>query len=185
VIPPSDEPVRTFIRTGGSWLEFQRFMIVERAAAPIEAVEFRGAAEATASPDAVRALAEAEAIVIGPSNPVISIGPLLAVPGVREALIASRAPVVAVSPFVGGRAVKGPTEAFMAHAGHERSVAGVASFYAGLLDGIVSDERADGLPIAAIEAETRMDDAADRRRVAQMTLDFASSLGASPPNREA
>ena len=181
VVPMSDDPVRTHVRSGGDWLEFQRFMIVERAAAPIDGLELRGAEAATPAPEALAAIAAADAIVIGPSNPVISIGPILAVPGMREALKASRAPVVAVSPFVGGRAVKGPTEAFMAYAGHERSAAGVVSAYAGIVAGIVCDEPGAGLPVPALSTDTLMDDAGARRRLAEAVMAFASSLGEAAP----
>jgi LPPG:FO 2-phospho-L-lactate transferase len=177
VLPPSDDPVRTYVRSGGEWLEFQRFMIVERASAPIEAVEARGAAEARASAAALDAIATADAILVGPSNPIISIGPILAVPAIREAIAAARAPVVAVSPFVGGRAVKGPTDAFMDHSGHERSAAGIVALYDGLLDGVVADDRPEGLPIAALQTDTLMDDAPARRRLAREILDFASGIG--------
>jgi LPPG:FO 2-phospho-L-lactate transferase len=184
VIPMSDDPVRTHVKSRGDWLEFQRFMIVERAAAPIEDVELRGLAEASPSPEALAAIAAADAIVIGPSNPVISIGPILAVPGMAEAVAAASAPVVAVSPFVGGRAVKGPTDAFMAHMGHERSAAGIAAAYSGVIDGIVCDEPGEGLPVRALTTPTLMDDAAARRRVADRALAFASVLGASAASRK-
>ncbi len=124
VLPMSDTPVRTRVRTPAGWRPFQEFMIVDRAAAPIEAVELDGIEAAAPPPEALEAIAAADAIVIGPSNPIISIGPILAVPGMRQALAASPAPVVAVSPFVGGRAVKGPTDAFMEHAGLDRSAGG-------------------------------------------------------------
>ena len=179
VLPMSDDPVRTHVRSRGEWIEFQRFMIVESAAAPVEAVEFRGAEAARPSPEVLEAIAVAEAIVVGPSNPVISIGPILAVPGMREALAAAAAPVVAVSPFVGGRAVKGPTEAFMAHAGHPCSPAGVAAAYAGVADGIVTDEPAAGLPLPALTTGTLMGDAAAATRLGAETLDFAASLRAA------
>jgi LPPG:FO 2-phospho-L-lactate transferase len=179
VLPMSDDPVRTEVRSRGEWLEFQRFMIVERAAAPIEAVELRGAESATPTPEVLAAIAAADAIVVGPSNPIISIGPILAVPGMRAALTAAKAPVVAVSPFVDGRAVKGPTDAFMEHAGHARSAAGIAGLYAGTIDGIVCDERAEGLPVPALSTDTLMDSEAARRRVAHEVLGFVSSLGAS------
>ena len=169
VLPASDDPVRTHVKSHGDWIEFQRFMIVEDAAAPIEAVEFRGAETARPTPEVLDAIARAEAIVVGPSNPIISIGPMLAVPGLREALAASPARVVAVSPFVGGRAVKGPTEAFMSHAGIERSAAGIAAAYAGVVEGVVSDE-----PGADLTTDTLMPDLAAARRLAAETLDFAS-----------
>ena len=176
VLPMSDEPVRTRVRSGGRWREFQEFMIVDRASAPIEAVELAGAAEARPSPEVLDAIARAEAIVIGPSNPVISIGPILAVPGVREALRESPAPVVAVSPFVGGHAVKGPTEPFMAHAELPLGVAGVLAAYEGLLDGVVCDERPEDRDVPVLVTDTLMTDAEARRRVANETLDFARGL---------
>jgi LPPG:FO 2-phospho-L-lactate transferase len=178
VLPMSDDPVRTWVRSRGEWIEFQRFMIAEQAAAPIEAVAARGADEAQPSPEVLAAVAAAETIVIGPSNPVISIGPMLAVRALRDALDRASAPVVAVSPFVGGRAVKGPTEAFMDHKGWERSAAGVAQAYGDVIDAIVTDERGDGLPVPALTTQTLMDDAEAQRRLARETLAFASSLGA-------
>ncbi|HKP88907.1 MAG TPA: 2-phospho-L-lactate transferase [Thermoleophilaceae bacterium] len=182
VLPMSDQPVRTRVRTGGRWRDFQEFMIVDRAAAPIEAVDVAGAAEARPSPEVLQALAGAEAIVIGPSNPVISIGPILAVPGMRAALRESPAPVVAVSPFVAGHAVKGPTEPFMAHAGLPLGAAGVLRAYEGLLDGVVSDDRPPAA-VPALVTDTLMADAEARRRVARETLEFARGLagaGAEP-----
>src|SRR5205823_13284235 len=112
-------------------------MIVDRAATPIESVEIAGATSARPTPEVLEAVARAEAVVIGPSNPVVSIGPILALPGMREALRDASAPVVAVSPFVGGRAVKGPTEPFMEWAGLPLGVEGVIAAYEGLLDGVV------------------------------------------------
>jgi LPPG:FO 2-phospho-L-lactate transferase len=175
VLPMADEPVRTHVRARGRWLGFQEFMIVERGAGPIEGLELRGIEAARPTPEVLDAIATAEAIVIGPSNPVISIGPILAVPGMRETLRHARAPVVAVSPFVGGRAVKGPTEAFCAHAGIEASADGVAEAYAGVVDGMVADESVHAVP--ALETETLMEAPEARRRVAERTLEFARSLG--------
>jgi LPPG:FO 2-phospho-L-lactate transferase len=173
----SDEPVRTRVKTGGRWREFQEFMIVDRAAAPIEAVELAGVAEARPSPDVLDAIARAEAIAVGPSNPVISIGPILALPGMRDALREAPAPVVAVSPFVGGHAVKGPTEPFMEHAGLPLGVAGVHEAYAGLLDGVVCDEPPGGGDVPALVTDTLMDTPAARERVARETLELARGLG--------
>ena len=174
VLPMSDDAVRTHVRSGGRWRPFQEFMVAERAAPPVEAVELRGANEARATPEAIAALEAVEAVVIGPSNPVISIAPILAVGGMREALAATPAPVVAVSPFVAGRALKGPTEAFCAQAGLPPGAAGAATAYAGLIDGLVSDERVPGT--LTLEADTLLDTPDDRRRVAELTLDFARSL---------
>jgi LPPG:FO 2-phospho-L-lactate transferase len=174
VLPMSDRPVSTWVGVGGRMLPFQEFMIARRAEGPIDAVELRGLETAAPSDAVLTALAEAEAIVIGPSNPVISIGPILALPGMREALRAAPAPVVAVSPFVGGRSVKGPTEAFCRHAGIETSAAGVARAYADVLDGIVADEPVDALP--ALVTDTLMETPGDRARVARKVLELAASL---------
>jgi LPPG:FO 2-phospho-L-lactate transferase len=176
VLPMSDDPVRTWVRTDGGWHPFQEFMIRERARGPVLDLEFRGAPGAAPSEQALAAIASARAVVIGPSNPIVSIGPILAVPGLREALAATRAPIVAVSPIVGGEVLKGPTAVFMAFAGLECSAQGVADCYGELLDGIVCDEGVARLP--TLELDTRMDDAAGRARVAEQTLAFAESLAA-------
>jgi LPPG:FO 2-phospho-L-lactate transferase len=176
VLPMSDDPVRTWVRTDGGWHSFQEFMIRERARGPVLDLEFRGAPGAAPSERALAAIASARAVVIGPSNPLASIGPILAVPGLRQALTATRAPIVAVSPIVGGEVLKGPTATFMAFAGLECSAQGVADCYGELLDGIVCDEGVARLP--TLDLNTRMDDAGGRRRVAEQTLAFAESLTA-------
>jgi LPPG:FO 2-phospho-L-lactate transferase len=174
VLPMSDEPVSTWVDAGGRKLPFQEFMILERAKGPVEAVEFRGLHRAPPSDDVLQAVAEADLIVFGPSNPVISIGPILSLPGMREALSGALAPVVAVSPFVDGRAVKGPTEPFCEHAGIAPSAAGIARAYSGVIDAIVADEAVDGLP--GLETNTLMTTPEDRARVARELLDFSASL---------
>ena len=173
VLPMSDDPVRTFVKAVGEWHPFQEFMIRLRGAEP-EDVEFRGAAEAAPSPEVASALASADAIVIGPSNPVISIGPILAVPGIRDAVARSGAPVVAVSPFVGGRAVKGPTEAFCRAAGLPVGAAAVAAAYGGLIDGVVADEAVED--VETLVTGVLLDTAEERARVARETLAFAAAL---------
>ncbi|HST33374.1 MAG TPA: 2-phospho-L-lactate transferase [Solirubrobacteraceae bacterium] len=177
VLPMSEDPVRTWVRTPAGWRSFQEFMIRDRAAGPVEGLEFRGAEQARASEQALQAIAQAGAIVIGPSNPLASIAPILAVPGMREALADAAAPVVAVSPIVGGEVLKGPTEAFMAFAALDCSAHGVADFYGDLLDGIVADEDA-GSHVPALRTSTRMDDAPSRAAVARETLAFAQALAA-------
>ena len=174
VLPMSDQPVSTWVRVDGRELPFQEFMIVEGAEGKIEGVGLRGLERARPSDAVLQAVAEAEAIVIGPSNPVISIGPILALPGMREALRAAPAPVVAVSPFVGGRAVKGPTEPFCEQAGVEPSAAGIARAYAEVIDGVVADESSNGG--VELVTDTRMPTPADRARLAREVLDFATSL---------
>ena len=127
----------------------------------------------------LEALASAEAIVIGPSNPVISIGPILALPGVREAIAAAPAPVVAVSPYVAGQVVKGPTDRFMAAVGRPSTAAGVASLYAGLIDGMVVDEGDPDPPpdeVPTLVTRTLMEGAEGRAALARTVLDFAEEL---------
>lgn len=169
VLPMTDAPVRTWVKAGGDWHPFQEFMVKLRGHGP-EAIELRGIAAASVTREAAAAITAADAIVIGPSNPVISIGPILAVPGMREALGAARAPIVAVSPFVGGEVLKGPTAAFCRMAGLPLGTAAVERAYAGLLDGVVTDEPGE---LPAFETNVLMDDATSRRRVAAQALEFA------------
>jgi len=132
------------------------------------------------TPEVLEALAAAEAIVVGPSNPVISIGPILAVPGMREAIAASGAPVLAVSPFVAGHAVKGPTEKFMAALGRPSTAAGVASLYEGVIQAMVVDaDDPDEGPedVQVLLCPTLMEGREGRREVAERVLEFAEMLG--------
>ncbi|MET0927247.1 MAG: 2-phospho-L-lactate transferase [Solirubrobacterales bacterium] len=178
VLPMTEAPVRTRVRTPAGWRGLQEFLILDHGEAAIEGVELDGIAEARPTPEVLEALARAELVIVGPSNPVISIGPILAVPGMREAIVAAPGPVVAVSPFVGGRAVKGPTDAFVAALGRPLSAAGIASLYAGLLDGIVADERDAGEAegIATLHCQTLMTGAEGRRVLARRVLEFARGL---------
>jgi LPPG:FO 2-phospho-L-lactate transferase len=180
VLPMCDEPVLTRVRTAGAWHDFQEFMIRRGGAAiefdAVDGVDLVGIEATRVTPEVADALARAEAIVIGPSNPLISIGPILRVGGMREALTASPAAVVAVSPIVGGTSVKGPTLGFLRWAGVPATAAGVAALYGDVLDGIVADERVDGLP--ALQTDTMMGDPQSRRRVAAETLEFARALRA-------
>jgi len=174
VLPMSDQPVRTRVLARGRWVPFQEFMIRDRAEGPVDGVELQGI-EAARAPEAVLdAIARARVVVLGPSNPVISVRTILEVPGLSDAVRATPAPVVAVSPVVGGQVLKGPTAAFMAWAGLPVSAAGTARAYDDLLDGMVADEPVEGLP--TLQTDTRMDDADARRRVAQDVLRFAEAL---------
>lgn len=180
VLPMCEQRVQTRILTPGGWREIQEFLIIDRGAAAIERVEVAGLERAETAPEVREALAGCDAIVIGPSNPVISIGPILAVPGMREAIAAAGAPVIAVSPFVAGRAVKGPTEPFMDAVGRPRSAIGVASLYAGLLDAIVVDEGDPQEPPAGLRVlscPTLMEGAGGRRALADRVLELAGELG--------
>ena len=176
VLPMSDEPVATHVRHRGRLIPFQQYMIVHRAAAPVEGVELHGVELARPTREVLAALADAQMIVIGPSNPVVSIGPILALPGLRAALSGARAPVVAVSPFVDGRSVKGPSEHFCGWAGIELGAAGIVRAYADVIDGIVADEPVDGLP--CVVTDTLMDGPERRRGLAQEIVQFGRSLAA-------
>jgi LPPG:FO 2-phospho-L-lactate transferase len=179
VLPMCDEPVRTRVLTPAGWRELQEFLVRDRSEPPVSEVAFEGIDAARPTQEVAAALGTAEAIVIGPSNPVISIGPILSVPGMREALREADATVVAVSPFVAGRAIKGPTEKFMRALGEEPSAAGVARAYDGVIDGLVvdaSDPQPPPNAIPTLAIDTLMDTAPAQRAVAERTLEFAGSL---------
>ena len=182
VLPMCEERVRTRVRTPSGWRGLQEYLVAERAEPPVEAIEIEGIGEAQPTPEALSAIAEAEAIVIGPSNPVISIGPILAVEGLRDAIAAASVPVVAVSPLVAGGVVKGPTEAFMRAVGRPVTAAGVASLYEGLIDAMVCDSGDPDPPPDSIEVlscPTLMQGDDGRRALAERTLKFAESIGRS------
>jgi LPPG:FO 2-phospho-L-lactate transferase len=174
ILPMTDQPVRTRVLAHERWWPLQEFLIKGRGAGPIDDVEVRGARAATPTPELLDAIATARAIVIGPSNPVISIGPILAVPGVRAALQAASAPIVAVSPLVRGTVVKGPTEPFMVWAGQPLTSTGIAGHYDGLIDGLVADQRTAAVPV--LETDVLMQGAEGRARLADETLRFALAL---------
>jgi LPPG:FO 2-phospho-L-lactate transferase len=178
VVPMTDAPVRTRVLVGGEWWPFQEFMIRRRGEGPVQGVEYEGVRAASPPPEALEVIAAADAIVIGPSNPVISIGPILAVPGMAEALRAASAPVVAVSPIVDGQVLKGPTAEFLRWAGQTMDAGGIAATYGGLIDGLVTDERAE-LDVPALVTSTLMADAESRARVARETLGFARGLASA------
>lgn len=163
VLPMSDQPVRTRLLGPDGWLTFQEYFVREKAQVEARAVDYVGAAAAAPAPGVVEAIAAADAVLVCPSNPITSVGPILAVPGLVEALGATSATVVAVSPIVGGAAVSGPAGRLMASAGLPVSAAGVARAYAAWLDRLVYDEQdralADeirALGVAPVPAPTMM-----------------------------
>ena len=179
VLPMCDEPVRTRVRTPDGWREFQEYLILDGAKPPIEEIELAGIEAARPTPEIRAAIAAADAIVVGPSNPVISIGPIIRVPGMAELLRDAPAPVVAVSPFVAGEVIKGPTGKFINAIGHEASVAGVAAAYEGLIEALIvdADDPAPDPPgIATTRLPTLMDTSARRVEVARVVGDYALSL---------
>ena len=179
VLPMCEQPVQTRVLTPDGWLGLQEFLIVHKSQLPIEGVGVQGLDRAAPTPEVREALAAAETIVVGPSNPVISIGPILSVPGMREAIAGADAPVIAVSPLVAGRAVKGPTEQFMSAVGRPSTAAGVASLYEGVIEAIVVDADdpepgPDGVRV--LSCPTLMKGAEGRRELAERVLEFAQML---------
>jgi LPPG:FO 2-phospho-L-lactate transferase len=179
VLPMCEEPVRTQVRTAEGWRGLQQYLVAEHAQAAVEEVRIDGLADATATPEVLEAITSADVIVIGPSNPVISIGPIVSLPAVRDAMAAASGPVVAVSPYVAGQVVKGPTDLFMRAIGRPSTAAGAASLYEGLLDGMICDHEDPDPPpegIRVLSCPTFMEGRAGRRELAERTLEFASTF---------
>ncbi len=177
LLPMSDDRVRTIVSTDGGELSFQAYFVRRRQQDEVRALRFDGAEAARPAPGVLDAIAQADAVIIAPSNPLVSIGPILAVPGVRQALVETKAAVVAVSPIVGGQALKGPADRMLASLGHEVSAVGVARLYADFLDMLVLDEQdaalapeVEALGVRAYVTDTIMRDAASKRALAQATL---------------
>jgi len=182
VLPMSDEPVRTRLLTTEGWLDFQEYFVHRQCQPVVRAFEFAGAGAARAQPQALAALERRDlrAVILCPSNPFVSIEPILAVPGIRTALQERRAPVIAVTPIIGGKAIKGPAAKMMSELGLEVSGAAVARRYAGLIDGFIVDE-SDALPeplppMRFFSAATLMSNDSDRLLLAQATLRAADGL---------
>jgi LPPG:FO 2-phospho-L-lactate transferase len=185
ILAMSDDPVRTEVRTADGWLEFQDYFVRRRQEPDVLEVRFRGIETARPTLDVERAIEAARVIVIAPSNPIVSVGPILAVAGVRAAIERARAtgtPVVAVSGIIGGRALKGPADRMLGSLGHESSALGVARLYAGLATGFVLDPvdaglvpEIEGLGLRTLVTDTIMVDNPSRSRVAQAVLAFAGS----------
>ncbi len=182
LLPMSDDRVRTRLRSGTEWLDFQDYFVRRRCEPVVAGLEYRGADTARPLPETLALLTgdELRAVVICPSNPFLSIEPILAVPGMRAALAACRAPVVAVSPVIAGQAVKGPTVKMMRELGLEATAQEVARRYADLLDVFVVDrtDAATTLPdgVDLMPARTLMQDLEDRKRLARTVLDAADAV---------
>ena len=182
ILPMSDDPVRTIVETSEGPLAFQNYFVARRCEPAVSAIRFAGADRARPSPELLRALARPDlvAIVICPSNPYLSIDPLLSVPGMRAALAEAAAPVVAVSPLIAGQAVKGPTAKIMAELGVSATAQAIAAHYRDLLDGLVIDtsdaDEAANLAVRAEVTSTLMRDLDDRERLAREILRFAAQI---------
>lgn len=182
VLPMTDDPVRTRLLTDQGWLDFQEYFVRRRCEPVVSQLQFQGAGAAKAHPGFLAALADPalEAVVICPSNPFISVEPILAIQGVRQAMIACKAPIIAVSPIIAGRAVKGPTAKMMTELGLDPTAGTVAERYNDLLDGYVIDN-ADMSEVVSIDArvtlaQTLMTTMEDREALARIVMDAAAVL---------
>lgn len=183
ILPMADEPIPTRVRTPSGELAFQEYFVRRRHEDDALGVRYEGADSAQPTAAARKALAEAEVILLCPSNPFVSIGPILAVAGMRDLVRSANAPRVAVSPIIGGKALKGPADRMLATMGHEVSAYGVAAWYGDLLDGIVIDEqdaalapRIETLGLRTLVTNTVMASVAARVWLARDVLQFASDL---------
>lgn len=187
LLPMSDHPVRTLVQTPRGPLPFQEYFVRLHCAVVVTGFAFAGSDRATPPAELAEALADPRisAIILCPSNPFVSIGPILAVPGIRQMLRARGVPIVAVSPIIGGAAVKGPAAKMMRELGMEPSALAIAELYRGFIDGLLLDEtdlalvpRITALGIAARAVPSLMTSPADRRRLAEAAIAFAAELGA-------
>ncbi len=177
VLPMSDQPVPTHVITAEGDMHFEEYFVRRRAADEVRGVRFAGIEQALPAPGVLSAIAEAEVILVAPSNPIVSIGPILALPGVREALHATRAPIVAVSPIVGGAPIKGPAAPLMRASGLEVSATGIAQAYRDFLDVLIIDEQdaelkpaVEALGIRAIVTDTIMSSMEKKAHLARVAL---------------
>ena len=181
ILPMSDQPVPTMIETGGGRLHFQEYLVQQRAEPTVQAISFDGIEGARPAPGVLEGLARAHSIVICPSNPLISIGPILEVPGVREALRRRRTHVVAVCPIVGGKSLKGPSDQMLAQLGHEVSALGVARIYQDICGTLVIDpvDSAQSSAIESLDVEviihpTVMRNTEDKELLARRIVQFTA-----------
>lgn len=182
---PTDDPVRTMLRTKLGWLNFQEYFVRERCQPIVEDIEFAGAESATPTPEALSAVADADLILVAPSNPLVSIGPMLAVPGFEAALRLAPAAKIAVSPLIDCRTVKGPADRMLKARGYRADPIGLADFYEGWVDGFVIDRVDAGLATAAlrdrgfdvIEDDILIRSADDKRRLAESIVSRSLTSG--------
>jgi LPPG:FO 2-phospho-L-lactate transferase len=182
ILPMTDDMVRTRVLTPGGWLDFQRYFVEQQCRPAVKDFSFEGATFARPHQDFIAALAEPalRAVVICPSNPFISVDPILALPGVRDALLRCNAPIVAVAPIIGGKAVKGPTAKMMRELGMDVSATAVAHHYGSLLTGFILDQAdaalAAELSIPTVSTNTLMRSLSDREHLAKVVLALADRL---------
>ncbi|MDG1430680.1 MAG: 2-phospho-L-lactate transferase [Paracoccaceae bacterium] len=184
VLPMSDDPVATIVQTENGDLEFQQYFVGQQCKPEVTGFVFENIADARPQAQILAALdSNPRAAIIAPSNPYVSVNPILDLPGMRAAMAASKSPIVAVSPIIGGQAVKGPAAKMMAELGKDVSVLGIAQHYQGLINGLVIDEQdaqlaqeIEGMGIATCVTPTLMSDVQSKKILAEVTLDFAERL---------
>ncbi len=184
LLPATDDPVETRITTVDDRdIGFQEYWVKERAQADVAGIRLDGAETAQPAPGVVATLLEADTVLLAPSNPVVSIGTILAVPGIRQALLGTKAPIVGVSPIIGGKVVRGMADRLLPAVGADVSCTGVAAHYHGLLDGWIIDKRdahavedVEALGIACRAADTIMDELATTVSLARACLELADQL---------
>lgn len=178
ILPMSDDPVATMIDSDEGVLEFQRYFVERRCVPAVRAVRFEGAETARPADGVVEAILAADTVLIAPSNPWLSVDPLLAIAGIQDALIQCKAPVVAVSPLIGGHAVKGPTAKLMVELGLAVDNDSIARHYRAILDGLLIDsgDRCDVAGLAVAQTNTLMQTLEDKLRVVEAALALAAAL---------
>jgi LPPG:FO 2-phospho-L-lactate transferase len=178
ILPATDDPLRTWLDTPNGSFDFQHWFVARAHRDPVDRVRFEGAADARPAPGVLEALHEADLILIAPSNPYVSIAPILAVARIRSALERRRVPCVAVSPLIGGKAVKGPAADMLERLEGGTTPAHVAQCYPGLIDALVVDERdaAGDVGVRTIVTKTLMHDVASRRALAEAALDAVALI---------
>jgi LPPG:FO 2-phospho-L-lactate transferase len=178
VLPMSNDPVTTILDTDAGVLEFQRYFVERQCAPVVKSIRFDGAEDAVPAPGVLEAIGNANAVLIAPSNPFLSIDPLLAIPAIRQALIECRSPVVVVSPLIGGQSIKGPTVKLIAELGLAPDNAMIVRHYGVFLNGIVFDsgDPPDVPGVSIAQTDTLMRTIDDKVRVAQAALDLAARL---------
>ena len=186
LLPATDDPIRTIVETDEGTLPFQRYFVGRRCEPVIRALRFDYADNARPSPEVVAALAAQDlgAIILCPSNPFLSIDPILAIPGYREMIARSGVPVIAISPILGGQSIKGPLAKMMAELGIPVDARSIAAHYDGLIDVLIVDEEDAGLSVPGLEiraAKSLMTTLADRDRLALATLAIAREVGRKRP----
>ncbi len=183
VLPMTDNIVATKIKTPSGVMEFQEYFVKRKFQDPVEDVTYEGASLATPAPGVIPAIENADVIVLCPSNPILSIGPILAIPGIRDSISKTSAKIVGVSPIVGGRAIKGPLDRIMENLGLEVSPFGVAQLYKGLMKGYVIDQidrstlpKITSLGMKVLTTNTLMDSMEAKTKLARETINFAETL---------